>query len=206
MENSPVSEEDFKEFLLVEFQQCFEHMRHYDNSRIALMKFLMSFYSILPPLIYGTFNIFYHQLTNFFFYLYLFLLVVFLFGFLMLGMLIQNRKYFVRVARQVNTIRRYFWNKRDIISNLPLDSSKPRAHHHESVHLWSIYTILSLNSLVFGAAWFFLSLQKSFLKNVAFGLFLLGVVTGAAFQVWYTFRTLREDEEIEKEEGTEGLL
>ena len=40
-----------QEFLLEEFRQCFEHMRHRDNMRMALLRFAFSFYSIFFTLI-----------------------------------------------------------------------------------------------------------------------------------------------------------
>ncbi|RKY98805.1 MAG: hypothetical protein DRQ10_07045 [Candidatus Hydrothermota bacterium] len=151
-------EKEKEEFLLEEFRQCFEHMRHYDNMRVALLRFAFSFYSLFFALIGILLKFFKEQTNEISLYVGFFLCLLTLIGFGVYKMLLQSRKYFVLTARQVNSIRGFFLQDARFKSVLPLNSDKPNLLNFQSVHILTILLINILNSSLLAAATYFFTL------------------------------------------------
>ncbi len=155
--------ENVLRFLLEEFNQCFAHMRHYDNIKLSLIKFIFSFYSVIATLSFTLERYFYyeHNTKSVDMFLGIIFVSTFFMGFVIIIMLIQNRKYFIRVARQVNSIRGTFLGMANEVgltfeNFLDADASKPVALNIRSTHLLLIYILCMANSVFLSFAGFFM--------------------------------------------------
>jgi len=138
-------------------------MRHYDNTRLSLAKFAFSFYSVIATISFAMERYFYYELKTFSIEIFLgFLLTLtFFIGGMIIVMLIQNRKYFVLVARQANSIRKMFSDtiktSKIIFENfLYTDTTKPVALNIKSTHLLLIFLLSFINSVTLAFAGFFI--------------------------------------------------
>lgn len=158
---------DSKEFLLVEYQECFNHMRHYDSIEVDFVKFSFSGYITL---IAGSFALFQYLQENSYRSLYvgIILLLGFVGGLLLLGFVVRNRAYYVIVTKQVNSIRRYFLENSEIdfvkYNKCYLDSTKPRNFNPKSTHIFLMYLIIIFNNAILSGALFLIS--RTILSNI----------------------------------------
>lgn len=149
-------------FLLEEYTQCFNQMRHYDNIRISLMAFAFSFYASVGTAAFAIYQFFSEEkLSDSQRFLSLLSLFVFSIGLIIVFMLAKNRRYFVLVARQINGIRNTFfpkeWSDFKFRNFLPTDPDKPRKFDLKSTHLLSISLLSLLNSFAMFSAIYFLT-------------------------------------------------
>lgn len=95
------------EYLLKEYELCFEQLRFYDTRHEELTKYLFTLTSAVVAAEFALLE--YLKATTPFFYLGLGVLsfVVFVATVLLYICMLQNRIYFVFVARQINAIRGY---------------------------------------------------------------------------------------------------
>lgn len=107
---------DHEEFLITEFKQNFEHKRHFQTQRQALIG-LYFMVTLAIPVILGA-------LTEQF-YQGLLLVLFFAVGMLAFVLLIMNRKYSTTVTRQLNALRRYFVSK---LQNPDIESIFPKEY------------------------------------------------------------------------------
>ncbi len=183
-------------FLLEEYSQCFSQMRHYDTVKLSLAKFAFSFYSAVAAVSFGLERYFYYELKTkgVDLFLGLLLFLTFLVGFLILVMLARYRKYFVLVARQVNGIRRYFFDimgsKEGKLRNvLYTDSSKPVGLNVKSTYLLLMFLFTLVNAVTLAFACFFM------LRYCRAGSWLVIVIlflASLAFQSLYIRAELKE--------------
>ena len=147
-------------FTLEEYRQCYEHMRHYDNVKVSLAKFSFSFYVAIGTLLVALERYFYFEkrIESTHAYLPIFLFGVFLMGNLIMLLLVRNRQYFVKVARQVNSIRGGLLDKSLLRfeNHLYTDPHSPVAYNPRSNHVLLILLIGSMNSAIMAAAAFLL--------------------------------------------------
>ncbi len=95
------------EYLLKEYDLCFEQLRFYDERHESLLKYMLSLASAAATAQFGIYKLFQSTTVAFFWCLVLLSGLVFV-STLLLGMaMLQNRLYFVFVARQINAIRGY---------------------------------------------------------------------------------------------------
>ncbi|HEX7575018.1 MAG TPA: hypothetical protein VF360_01465, partial [Candidatus Methanoperedens sp.] len=156
--DNKMNETDSLSFLLGEYNQCYEHMRHYDNTRLSLAEFALSFYSIIATIVFAILEYYSEKMNN---YIYLeiglFLFFVSFSGFLIINMLAQNRADFVKVARQVNSIRKELiaLNRISFKNFLYVDSF-PNAYNSKSTHILLLYFVSFVNAVFFSFAIFFI--------------------------------------------------
>jgi len=147
--------EDLK-FILDEFNQCYEHMRHYDNVKLSLAKFGFSFYSGIITISFVLERYFYIEKSVNSVHLFLagLLCLAYLIGIMLIYMLLQNRLYFVKVARQTNSIRKACLCQLnfDFKNFLPTDTSKPYPLNFRSTHILLILLFILINSILIGFA------------------------------------------------------
>lgn len=185
-------------FLLEEYGQCFEQLRHYDNARLSVTKFAFSFYSAIATVAFAAHRFLYyderiHGTDLVIGFLSLF---AFLVGLILLSMLTRNRQYFVIIGRQINRIRSACLSEEAQDSQfkniLPTDPNIPRAFNLRSTHLLSILLICLINSValcfavVFLSSYFDLRLAWVIVLILASALFFL--------QVLYVKTSLKEAE------------
>lgn len=167
-----------KDFLLSEYQECFNHMRHYDSIEIDFIKFSFSGYIAL---IGGSFALMQYLKENPQGNLYIatVLLLGFLGGLILLAFAVRNRAYYVIVARQVNTIRKYFLEKSDLdfikYNKCYLNESKPQNFNLKSTYTFLISLLIIFNTVILSGA------MLVFTKHILTGTFgwphfLIGIV------------------------------
>ena len=156
---------DGVDFLLTEHGKSLDLIQHYDNLRVSLMKFAFSYHSVVVGV---TLAVYRYQIlkeksliTQLF--LAFFLVLVFLIGAAIVLMLARNRKYFVLVARQANTIRGVLFLRGSLASKiesvLPTNPEEPKAFNPKSTHLITIFLLVAVNSISLSFATLFFAMM-----------------------------------------------
>ena len=171
-------------------KEIFSHMRHYNELKLSLAKFAFSFYSAIATVSFALERYFYYELKtrSVDVFLGLLLVITFLVGLLILVMMARYRKYFVLVARQVNSIRRYFFaeinragKKVPNALHSYTDPEKPIAYNKKSTYLLLTYLFSLINSIALVFACFFILRCFDFLASHPFGsviiLFVLFIIS-----------------------------
>lgn len=198
MKNQINGEEAVK-FLFEEFNQCLSHMRHYDNLKLSLAKFAFSFYSAVAAVSFSLERYFYYELKTESVHLFLSLLLflTFLLGLVILVMQARYRKYFVLVARQVNSIRRYFLQTVkagmiDFENLLQTDPKKPTALNVKSTYLLLAFLFSLINAIALGFAGFFILSYLEFCAKYLYSVPTILFVVSLFSEGYYLKRELRE--------------
>ncbi len=96
------------DFLLKEYELCYEQLRYYDDRHSSTLKYLLTLTSSIATAqfaIYkltGEINLIFYQAQSFL------SSIVFIASFLMYLIMLQNRVYFVRISKQLNSLRSFF--------------------------------------------------------------------------------------------------
>jgi hypothetical protein len=183
-----------REFLLFEYQECFNHMRHYDSVEIDFIKFSFSGYIALVG---GSFALLQYLkgTPQGKLYVATVLFLGFLGGIILLAFAVRNRSYYVIVARQVNTIRKYFLenSELDFINHNKcyLNDKKPQNFNPKSTYTFLITLLILFNSVILsGAVW----LLVKYLMAPIF-IWLIGIATiiiSAVLQFKFSIDYLRK--------------
>jgi len=128
-------------------------MRHYDNNNNEILKLVFTFYAGIITLSLGVYEFIYQKNPNeniSLLYISLILAFSFIIGIIVIILVVSNRKYFVKVAQQVNAIRNYYFKKIKSIDNkLPVDDNLPKTYNLKSSQMIVIFLLVFINSLVF---------------------------------------------------------
>jgi hypothetical protein len=176
-----------EEFLLKEFECCYEQLRFYDTRSSDLLKYLFSLTSAVAAAQFAVYKLT-ESLTQGFFSCHAFLsMVVFVATALLYGAMLQNRLYFVYTAKQLNAIRGYLLTQIPDFKNNQLytvtdfSAFKPR-----SVHTFQLIGAAFISSLF--AASFVYSIPAAVggktsvaAGMIAFVVMLVGEVVTAVF-------------------------
>lgn len=148
---------DSLSFLLTEYGQCYEHMRHYDETKLSLAEFAVSFYSIIATIVFAIVQYYPDKSNDISMYLGLFLFFISVAGFLIIAMLTKNRAYFVQVARQVNSLRKELMalNVFNFQNFLYTDTNTPVPYNPRSTHVLLLYFFSFVNAVFFSFGIFF---------------------------------------------------
>lgn len=143
------STQESVEFLIAEYNQSSENLRHYSKIQNSIVSFSLTGYITLLAAIYAIYQ-FDSQSYMKYVFLILILLLSFIAGCIILMFFIRNRMYFTVVAKQVNSLRNYF------LSNSELDfinynksyfsHDRPRNYNPLSIDFMYIYVVSLLNS------------------------------------------------------------
>lgn len=140
------------EFILSEYQQCFEHMRHYESIAQDLLKFSFTYYSAIITLSLGIYQFYYNKLNTYnpsLLFIAVLLILSFIVGNLIILLLARNRKYFIDVAHQVNSIRSYFIKDKVVFENvLPTDVTYPKLVNLRSSQFLIFDVFLAINTVI----------------------------------------------------------
>jgi len=141
-------------FLRDDFVQCFEHLRHYDTQIIDILKFTFTVYGVVAGIVFGVYRPGLFKKSAFFPLAIASLLIGLVIGLLMLGIIVRNRAYFVKVARYMNENRRFYLENNPLgfknISGMYMDSQKPYYFNWYSSQSFVIYTQAAINSFLLG--------------------------------------------------------
>jgi hypothetical protein len=178
------------EFINAEYQQCFEHMRHYDKIAQELFKFSFTYYSAIVTLSLGIYQFFFannHSIYSSLLYISAILLLSFLIGNSIILLLIRNRKYFIDVAHQVNGIRAYYINEINVFENkLSIDPEFPKLANPKSSQFIILYIFLFVNMILL----FFSLLCFVKFYHIKFS-FIISIIVSILYFIWgihYTFK------------------
>lgn len=137
------------EFLLKEYGLCFEQLRFYDSRQQELLKYLFTLTSATAAAQFAVLQ-FLGKPTIVFFAAQGFLsLVVFTASLLLYLMMLQNRLYFVFIARQINAIRKHMLQTDAIAfaENQLYTSTSFSAFKWSSVHSFQMLGASMISSL-----------------------------------------------------------
>jgi len=168
------------QYLLAEYQQCFNHMRHYDGIIISVIKYSFTILAAVISIGFAFFKFFAgepYQIPV----LIAILSLAFLIGLISIILILKNRVYFVDVTRQVNSLRSYFLSNSsiDFIKHnvLPIDPAKPFCLNFGSSFFWQLFIILLLDSSILGAITYLtLDLKQGGELISPFSYFIIGTV------------------------------
>lgn len=157
-----------RNFLLKEYELCFEQLRFYDNRSNDLLKYL---FTLTTSVATAQFAIF--KLTNSFDHIYYTSLsflsfIVLISSFLLFMAMVQNRLYFVQIARQLNAIRGYFTrlHPEDGFANQLYTSTNFPAFKTKSVHTFQIIGAAVLCGLYAGSFTFAILHDSDFVMSI----------------------------------------
>lgn len=95
------------EFLLKEYDLCFEQLRFYDTRQEELLKYMFTLTSATAAAQFAVLEFLGKPSATFFAAQGFLFVVVFMASLLLYLMMLQNRLYFVFIARQINAIRKH---------------------------------------------------------------------------------------------------
>lgn len=127
---------EHNEYLHKEYELCFEQLRFYDTRHSSILKYLFSLTSAVATAQFAVFK-FLKGPTQEFFACQAFLsVVVFIATLLLFLAMLQNRLYFVYIARQLNAIRGYLmdteaegFTDNQLYTNTDFPALKPSSVH-----------------------------------------------------------------------------
>lgn len=164
----------------LEYSQCFQHMRHYDDAVRHLVEVLFSIFAGMSVFLAALFT----YLKDATYQNYVtggILFLLFLVGLIFLILIIRTRVYFVQVTRQVNAIRNYFLENHATIFRqqnlLDTKSSEPKYLNYTSTYFYLFLIIILINGVLLCLGTYFISDRNSIILSVT-----LGSIT-LAFQV-----------------------
>jgi hypothetical protein len=142
---------DQEDFLNKEYDQCFDHMRHYENLTKDLLQFSYGYYSAIAALSIGIYQ-FFSKTSSYSVdstgYVALLMILSVLIGTIITIQFVRYRKYYVNAARQVNRIRKYFIENLDKFNSaLPIDANIPKAYNPKSTQIHTIYIFIIVNAI-----------------------------------------------------------
>ncbi len=95
------------EYLLKEYELCFEQLRFYDERHESILKYIFSLTSAVATAQFAVYQLLHGATVSFFLCQALLSGLVFVATLLLALAMLQDRLYFVYIARQLNAIRKY---------------------------------------------------------------------------------------------------
>lgn len=168
-------------FIQLEYQACYEQLRYYDTRQEAILKYLFTLTSSVATIQFAALNFFGTPTTEFYAAQSFMSLVVFISSVLLYMMMIQNRLYFVYIAKQINAIRNYWISTQStgFEDNQLYTSTSFSALKLFSVHTMQLLGAVFISSLFAGATAYGVShtLEWPFgLKSFALAFFVACIV------------------------------
>jgi hypothetical protein len=142
------------EYLLKEYEFCFDQLRFYDTRQETLLKYLCTLTSVIATAEFAVYQLLHGATVDFLECEAVLCGLVFIATLLLLLAMVQNRLYFVFVARQLNAIRGYLmevaadgFKKNQLYTSTNFPALKPL-----SVHTFQLVGAALISSLFAGAA------------------------------------------------------
>lgn len=151
--NGNFTKKESVNFLLCEFNQSFQHLRHYDQIQNLIISLSLSWYTAIFTLAYIIYNYKTDSDIKYKFLVTLFIIAFFA-GIIVLLLFVRNRLYYTIIAQQVNTIRNYFLNNSEL-NFVKYNKSYINPNKPKNFHLWStdsmyICIVALINSILAG--------------------------------------------------------
>ena len=165
-------------FLEKEYSTCMEQLRFYDTRHNELLKYLVSLTSAVATASFALFQYLTAKSAYYFALQAILSGVVFIGGLLLFFAMTENRLYFIRVARQINSIRNYclktIAKKFEKENQLWRNKAMP-AFRFGSIHTYQLIGAAMINAIFLCICIY--SIFKSLCREVAVWLiFLLGII------------------------------
>jgi hypothetical protein len=156
------------EFLFKEYELCFEQLRFYDNRSNDLLKYLFTLTTSVAAALFAVFKISNTFDQKYYASLSFLSCIVFISSFLLFMAMVQNRLYFVQIAKQLNAIRGYFTkiNPEDGFQNQLYTSTNFPAFKTKSVHTFQIVGAAVLCGLYAGSFTFAVLHDTHFIMSI----------------------------------------
>ena len=140
-------------FLIKEYELCFEQLRFYDNRSSTLLKYLFTLTTSVATAQFAIYKLTKSFDSNYYGCLSFLSLIVFVSSLLLFMAMVQNRLYFVQIARQINSIRGFFTeiNPNDGFNNQLYTSTDFDAFKMKSLHTFQIIGAAILCGLYAGS-------------------------------------------------------
>ncbi len=141
------------QFLLKEYELCFEQLRYYDNRQENLSKYLFTLTTSVATAQFAIYKLIKMLDSRFFVFQTFLSVIVFIASSLLFLSMLQNRLYFVYIARQINAIRGFFLSNEstEFKSNQLYTSTSFPAFKLFSVHTFQILGAAILCGLYAGS-------------------------------------------------------
>jgi hypothetical protein len=158
------------DFLIKEYELCFEQLRFYDNRQENLLKYLFTLTTSVATAQFAIYKLIHTTDSRFFIFQSFLSVIVFIASTLLFLSMLQNRLYFVFVAKQINAIRDFFLStdSADFKNNQLYTSTSFSALKVFSVHTFQMLGAAMLCGLYAGSFSYGLaSLSQSYdYKNI----------------------------------------
>lgn len=140
------------EYLHKEYELCFVQLRFYDERQVNLLKFLFTLTSTVATAQFALYKLFGSPSRDFHLCLTFLALVVFVGSLLIFLSMVQNRLYFVFIARQINAIRKHLLREEapNFVENQLYTKTDFSAIKPFSVHTYLLLGSAFLTSLFAG--------------------------------------------------------
>ena len=158
------------DFLIKGYELCFEQLRFYDNRQENLLKYLFTLTTSVATAQFAIYKLIHTTDSRFFIFQSFLSVIVFIASTLLFLSMLQNRLYFVFVAKQINAIRDFFLStdSADFKNNQLYTSTSFSALKVFSVHTFQMLGAAMLCGLYAGSFSYGLaSLSQSYdYKNI----------------------------------------
>jgi hypothetical protein len=150
-------DKELASFLVRDFEQCFQQMRHYDGQVLEMLKFAFTAYTALFGGALALYRYGVDARIDYRLPASAILLIGFILGLCFIGIFTRNRVYYVAVARYVNEHRSFFLSHKPLgfqnRSEMYTDFTKPPFFHWRSSQTFLLVVLALLNTgLIVGAA------------------------------------------------------
>lgn len=151
--------EKFLPFLIKDFEQCFNQMRHYEILELSLFKFLVGLYSAVAVACFTLLKAFFNYNETLHSFIAAFLILIAVVGIVILTFQVRNRIYYVGVTRYINENRAFFLSSQSLgFKNevgMITDKTKPKFFNVFSTQSVFMYLTAAFNSIVLMAGFHF---------------------------------------------------
>jgi len=165
---------DRYDWLLKEYEQMFNEKRHYDGRFFSLLSFFMAFVTICVSVVVGVNDIIKDTSVSIF---PVFFCMVGAVGFIILVNMYYSRVNYVKVCRQINSIRQFC-----LVNQIPsferenkmyLNPEFPHFYMLNSMHLIVMHFLVLINSFFIGLSFLFITEFRLWNAAVSIIIFLL---------------------------------
>jgi hypothetical protein len=142
------------DFLMKEYELCFEQLRFYDSRHSDILKFLFTLTSAVATAQFAIYKFFKTPTKGFFMCQTFLSSIVFIASALLFLSMLQNRLYFVYITRQINAIRKFFLETEahEFKDNQLYTSTDFPAFKPFSVHIFQLLGAALISSLFAGVS------------------------------------------------------
>jgi len=140
------------EFLIKEYELCYEQLRYYDTRHSEILKYIYTISTASAAAIFAIFKLAAGATTQFHAYQAFLTTIVYIATLLLFATMLQNRLYFVYIARQINAIRGYMLttDAENFKNNQLYISTDFPALKPSSVHTIQLLGVTLISSVFFG--------------------------------------------------------